>query len=308
MPFVSVVMPTYNYGRFIKRALNSVLVQTYQNYEIIVVDDASDDDTKDIVNQYHDQRIKYIKHNKNYGPSQARNTGIKASQGTYIAFLDSDDVWMPDKLEAQINVFMNGPENLGLVHTSMQTFDEKTQKISVGPSHPYRGQVLEDLLRANQVGNSSVMIKREYLDKAGDFDVSMRGCEDWDMWIRVSRSCLFEFIDKELVIFTAHSSNSSADMRRMISGREIMLNKFFSLYRLYPDIHALQHYIIGIQCFKEEMMERGRGHFTMAFKYSRPGNISIKCRSAIQIFLSLSGFRSYQKIKKYVHSHFLYLT
>ena len=222
-----------------------------------------------------------------------------------LLFPDPDSQLLSNLVEEEIAF---GPENLGLVHTSMQTFDEKTQKISVGPSHPYRGQVLEDLLRANQVGNSSVMIKRECLDKAGDFDVSMRGCEDWDMWIRVSRSCLFEFIDKELVIFTAHSSNSSADMRRMISGREIMLNKFFSLYRLYPDIHALQHYIIGIQCFKEEMMERGRGHFTMAFKYSRPGNISIKCRSAIQIFLSLSGFRSYQKIKKYVHSHFLYLT
>jgi glycosyltransferase involved in cell wall biosynthesis len=300
LPEISIIIPTYNYGRFIGRALNSVLSQSYQDYEIIVVDDASTDDTKKIVGQYDDLRMRYIKHKVNCGPSKTRNTGIEASKGMYIAFLDSDDTWMPKKIESQIEVFRKGPDNLGVVYTSMKIFDESMSKTFSPPPSTCRGQVLLQLLTANHLGggSSAVMIKRECFNKAGLFDISIRGNEDWDMWIRLACFYLFEYIDKVLVTLTTHSFNSSADAKRMINGREILLQKHVSLYRRYPEIHSNQHYILGIQCFKEGMMDKGRKHFLQAFRYSSPRNIPIKLRSMMQILTSAAGFKGYMTIKR----------
>lgn len=301
IPKVSVIIPTYNYSRFIERAVNSVLSQSYQDYEIIIVDDASTDDTKDIVGKYNDSRIKYIQHNVNRGLSWTRNTGIKAAKGMYLAFLDSDDTWMPEKIEAQIEVFRNGQDNLGVVYTSMKIFDNTTSNTTSAPSPTYRGQILQRLLEANKLGggSSSVMIKKTCFDNAGLFDVSMRyGYEDWDMWIRIAEHYYFDFIDKELVILTTHAHNMSADLKRMINGRELLLRKHLGLYSNYPKIHSMQHYILGIQCFKEGIMTSGRKHFLNAFRYSDPRDISIRCRAIMQIIASAAGFKRYKEMKK----------
>lgn len=298
IPTVSIIIPSYNYGRFIGRALNSVLSQSYQDYEIIIVDDASTDDTKDVVGKYNDPRIRYIVHPVNCGPSKARNTGIEASKGRYIAFLDSDDIWMPEKIESQIGLFQNGPDNLGVVYTNMKVCDETTSKTFSTHFFAYRGKVLQSLLEVNHVGNSGVMIKKECFAKAGLFDVSMRLCEDWDMWIRVACFDQFDCIEQPLFTLFTHSSNSSANLKQMISGRETLLQKHAALYRRYPKIHSLQYYILGIQCFREGLMARGRKHFLRALKYSDPWDISIKLRSIMQIFASAAGFKGYTGIKR----------
>ena len=127
MPSVSVIIPTYNYGRFIERAVNSVLSQSYQDYEIIIIDDGSTDDTKNrVVVKYHDERIIYIRHDMNRGPSAARNTGIKSSKGEFIAFLDSDDEWEPDKLYHQINLFRNASSDIGCVYCGARNINMMT--------------------------------------------------------------------------------------------------------------------------------------------------------------------------------------
>lgn len=101
-PFVSIVIPTYNRARFLGRLVRSVLNQTYKNFEVIVADDASTDDTAEIIKTFKDDRIRYIRHESNAGAAAARNTGIKASRGEYVAFQDSDDEWLPEKLEKQM--------------------------------------------------------------------------------------------------------------------------------------------------------------------------------------------------------------
>lgn len=116
-PTVSVILPTYNRAHLVGRAIQSVLDQMYQDFEIIVVDDGSGDNTEEIINGFTDTRIRYVKHQKNKGGSAARNTGIKLAKGKYIAFQDSDDEWLPDKLEKQMKAFKKASDEVGVVYT-----------------------------------------------------------------------------------------------------------------------------------------------------------------------------------------------
>lgn len=118
-PTVSIIIPTYNRSKTIKRSINSVLYQTYDDFEIIVIDDGSSDGTDKVIKEFNDSRIKYVRHELNRGASAARNTGIKLSRGKYIAFQDSDDVWVPDKLEKQMNVFKSSENNFGVVFSAL---------------------------------------------------------------------------------------------------------------------------------------------------------------------------------------------
>lgn len=299
-PIISVIIPTYNYGRFVERAVNSVLSQSYGDFEIIIVDDASSDETEDIIAQYRDPRIHYIRHKFNRGLSSSRNSGIMAAKGEYLAFLDSDDTWLPEKIELQINLFNAGSNDLGIVFTGTKTYFIETSQTFSLPSPSYRGLVLKNLLEGNNLGggSSSVLIKKKCFDDVGLFDESLRSCEDWDMWIRIAAlNYSFDFVDQELVILTIHGNNMSIDNKRMIDGYESILSKHFLLYRRYPNIHALRHYVLGIKCFNEKMIKSGRMNFIKALVYSQPFNFSIKCRSLLQILAASAGYSNYMRIK-----------
>jgi len=126
MPKISVISPTYNRAHLITRAVHSVLNQTYQDFEYIVVDDASTDNTEEVIKGFKDERIKYIKHEKNRGPSAARNTGIKAAKGEYIGFLDSDDEWLPEQAEKQVSKFLESPDNVGVIYCGHVVISDET--------------------------------------------------------------------------------------------------------------------------------------------------------------------------------------
>lgn len=182
---VSVIIPTYNRGSFIKETINSVLNQTYQNFEILVIDDGSTDNTKEIVHSFNDQRIQYI-HQKHSGfPAVARNTGMKIAKGEYIAFLDSDDLWFPQKLEKQMKLFEIYPGKL-LISTNGIIF----------PVKPYirfldfkRDKIisLNELLRKNIIINSSVLMKRSIINEIGflDENSALKSGQDYDYWLRL---------------------------------------------------------------------------------------------------------------------------
>ena len=129
MPKISVVIPTYNRAHLIKKAINSVFEQTYQDFEIVIIDDGSKDNTEEIVKSINDGRIRYIKHEKNKGEAGARNTGIENSKGEYIAFLDTDVTWSKDKLEKQLNILESSPADVGVVFTGVEFIDYKTQEV-----------------------------------------------------------------------------------------------------------------------------------------------------------------------------------
>ena len=173
-PTVSVIIPTYNRAHLIGRAIQSVLNQTYRDFEIIVVDDGSADNTEEVVKSFYDKRIKYIKHKKNKGAAATRNTGIKAARGKYIAFQDSDDEWLPEKLEKQMKVFENAPAKVGVVYTDMWRIMRNKRKyyFSSPMITPEDGIIYKQALdyKVMNIGIQTALIKREVFEKVGMFD------------------------------------------------------------------------------------------------------------------------------------------
>lgn len=208
MPLVSVIIPAYNRRDVIGRAIQSVLNQSLQDFEIIIIDDNSLDDTENFINGLSDSRIKYFKHTKNLGPAAARNTGLKIAKGEFFAFLDSDDEWMPNKLESQVAVFKNVNPNLGLVYVKSVIY----KKGKLLPHLPYNwlprneGFIYDDLLRLNFIDTPATMIKREVIDSIGMFDENLKCLEDYDLFLRISQKFEIAFVNEPLLI-THYSAN-----------------------------------------------------------------------------------------------------
>lgn len=184
-PKISIVIPTYNQSEYLQEAVESVLNQTYKNIEIIIVDDGSTDNTLGVVRSFDNNKIIYIQQ-KNKGASSARNTGIKKANGEYIAFLDSDDLWLKNKLRKQIDFIKENPE-IGLLGTGCY------QMINIGKMihkkiFPFENKILQkDLIKYNPFIQSSVMIRKNVFDDIGLYDEKFKESEDYDLWLRIAQ-------------------------------------------------------------------------------------------------------------------------
>lgn len=217
----SVVIASYDYGLYIRESIDSVLSQTYDDYEIIIVDDGSKDNTKEIVSTYSsDTRIKYY-YQENAGQPKAKNRGICESRGEFIAFLDADDIWMPSKLEEQLALFAD-PE-VGVVYSRRQWIDPNGVEISGNERMLQRGMILDYIFVDNFVCFSSSVIRRSFLEMVGYFDESLPMGIDYDLWIRLASVCKFDFVDVALVKYrTGHSNLSKNTMKRYECAQQIM--------------------------------------------------------------------------------------
>ncbi len=197
-PLVSVIIPTYNQEKYIKKTLESVLSQTFKSIEIIVVDDGSTDETAEIVNSFNEPRIIYI-WQKNKGPAAARNTGIKRAQGKYIAFLDADDLWLREKLERQIN-FMEKNSEIGLLGTGCYEINHKGEMMSK-KIFPTKNKILKKILiRYNPFIQSSIMLKKEIFDKKEGYNESFPQSEDYELWLRIAKNYKIANLPEYLVM------------------------------------------------------------------------------------------------------------
>lgn len=205
VPTVSVIIPTYNRARLIGEAIQSVLDQTFTDLELIVVDDGSTDNTESVVTEFKDPRVRYI-HQENMGISAARNAGIHNTQGRYVAFLDSDDLWLPRLLESQVPV-LDGDPHFGVVYTRAQAIDANGNALfhTRGDLQKYPDQALKSMLYGDFTCIQTALIRRECFDGAGFFDESLTGRVDWDMFLRLAKVCRFAFTDRVLAHFRAHS-------------------------------------------------------------------------------------------------------
>ncbi len=223
-PIVSVIIPTFNARRFVTEAIDSVLRQTFQSFEIIVVDDGSTDATKDRLAQYGD-RIRYFC-KRNEGVSTARNYGIARSRGKFIALLDADDLWLPEKLERQMSFFENS-EEIGLCYTSAITVDQDLNVLGYNDAIEYEDPCKALLLNMNILILSSAIIRKSILKQAGGFDSNFSTCADKELWLRVSRLTRFCSVNKYLVkyreVVNSMSSNPDVSKRDTLS----TLDKFF---------------------------------------------------------------------------------
>ncbi|GIW67075.1 MAG: glycosyl transferase [Candidatus Parcubacteria bacterium] len=203
-PLVSVIIPTYNRANLLPKAINSVINQTYKNWELLIIDDGSKDNTKKIVEEFikKDSRIKYF-YQENSGQPAAMNLGIKNSNGEYVAFLDDDDEWSPEKLEKQLKEFEKD-KNIALVYTdALIVGGELNNKKSSDISKLYFGYVYKNLLYKNFITASSVMIKRKIFNELGLFDenylIKKTQTQDYDMWLRIAKYYKFGYVPEILV-------------------------------------------------------------------------------------------------------------
>ncbi len=196
MPSVSIITPTYNRAQYIKEAIESVISQTYSDWELIVVDDGSTDQTFEILDKYakQDKRIRYIRQS-NAGPSTARNTALAQVSGKYIAFIDDDDRWLPEKLKLQVELMESDPET-GFCYVRFQIYKKAGNNLEKGMLFPqFLATKFEDLFDVF-IAPSSSLFRKTCLDQAGRFNPLYERCEDFDLWLRIGQICKITPIDQ----------------------------------------------------------------------------------------------------------------
>ncbi|RZS98260.1 glycosyltransferase family 2 protein [Cecembia calidifontis] len=227
---VSVIIPTFQRSEFLARAIDSVLNQTYKQIEIIVVDDNDGENefrklTKElIVNSYGNKGIVYVKHEWNKGLPSARNTGINAAKGEYIAFLDDDDEWLPEKIEKQLSLFLQLPEEFGVISCGWNLIDSHRNH-SKKEFPKVKGEVQKVLALNYFSPPSMVMVKRKYLERVNGFDEHFFWREDIELYYRLAFICKFEFVPEVLVNYYYHSGSMSRNFPKKLRAVENFIEK-----------------------------------------------------------------------------------
>jgi len=230
MTFFSVIIPVYNRTATLKTAIESVLCQTFKDYEIIIVDDGSDQSVAKAIRPYRPM-VRYLRLEENRGVSFARNLGIKKSRGEYIAFLDSDDIWLPDKLELQHEAIKRS--GLKVCHTNEFWF-RKDRFVNQGKKHVrYGGWIFDKVLDFCRISPSSVVIHRWVFAETGLFDENMRVCEDYDLWLRLCALFEVSYLDQKLIIKRAVTNDQLSDNIKHIEYiRAVSLARFIKCKKI----------------------------------------------------------------------------
>lgn len=236
-PLVSVVIPTYNRGYCVSACIDSVLAQSLGDFEIIVVDDASSDDTGARVAAFSDPRITYVALASNQGGAVARNTAIRRARGEFVAFLDSDDLWLPDKLAKQVDGLRAGGPACGLSYTWLACVDDAgVETLRIHPD--IDGFCFEQMLVSNFIGSfSNLVVRRDLLVAAGGLDEAFRSCQDWDLLIRLCRHASVHCQREYLVRYLQSVSDTvriSTNPRSVVQGHLRILAKFAADYAALP--------------------------------------------------------------------------
>jgi len=265
-PLVSVIIPCYNSGKWIGECLNSVCEQTYENIEIIVVDDGSSDKTDEIIKAIDNPLIHYF-YKKNEGSSASRNYGIKKANGTLIAFLDSDDVWHKTKVEEQVNIIKKGFDFVYCDFEILGSKSSQQNELSFVNPENYKQPIKTVLLKKNIVsGGSCVLLKKHIFDKVGLFNESIIIGEDWELWTRIFwHDYKPYFINKKLSFIRKndHSVQHTTNTITWKKSIEAVFNSFFSL----PNLSSKEKAIIY------------NGLFVNSYKFNGPPREMIRYRA-----------------------------
>ncbi len=237
MPTVSVIIHTYNNEKFIVETLESVLNQTYKDYEIIVIDDGSVDSTRNMLLPYM-QKIKYH-YKENGGIASAKNAGISLSKAEFIAFLDHDDLWVPDKLKMQMECFNENPQ-AGLVYAKYTSFRDG-KELRTKPEKGYSGWIFKELLAKSFIQTSTVIVKREYLNAIGPYDESFSLGDEYDMFLRISKKFQCGFINKGLTRYRIHDTNAS---KNGFLFDQDFLGVYKKIYNNFTDLDEIEKKIL----------------------------------------------------------------
>jgi len=295
MPKVSVIIPTYNREKYIVETLQSVFAQTFTDYEVIVIDDGSTDNTSDVLKPYLD-RIVYLR-KPNGGQGSARNAGIKMAKGAYIAFLDSDDLWMPEKLLLQVGYLDDHPD-AALVFSDTATFyeDDEGKQVRTGELH-FQGEEISfnRLFKMNFIPNLTVMVRKGCVEDAGLFDESKElvGGEDYALWLRIAMKAGMGHIPETLAQYRQHGDNVlGMDLLKVYSMHRTVINKILDCY---PDIiekfnidmdeyYRNYNYILGRHLYQIKRYRTAVKHLRTALYYN-----PFAPKAWVLFFLSVMG-------------------
>jgi len=301
---VSVIIPTYNRAEYVFEAIQSVLDQTYSNREIIVIDDGSTDETQERLSGLQGQ-VK-IRCTKNRGPAAARNHGIRFASGEYVAFLDSDDVWLPEKLGLQIPL-LEARREVGLVYSDAYRIYENTgvteKDTEFTRLKPHSGRIFQPLFQENFIHTSTAVVRRRCLDDVGLFDESGRFSvgEDYDLWLRIATRYEIDYINKPLIKYRDHSTNISGknmqdELPQVIAVLEKVLDWEPQLAEELGDLRKKRlselHYWVGRNYFSSYELRRSRNHFLNVIQY-----FPYQIKPYIYLILSLLGVKTVKNLK-----------
>lgn len=234
---VSVLIPVYKGAAFVAQAIESALAQTYEDVELVIVNDGSPDDSRRVIEPYvSSPKVKYVE-KPNGGVASARNAGLRSATGTYVGFLDQDDVWYPSKLSRQVAVLDRRP-NVALVHSDVTYVDADGNQLPRDPYFPAKveGSCFARFFMANPVMTCTALVRRSVIDAAGGFDEAIRFSDDYDLWLRIARHHEIAYVDEPLAMYRLHGQNESRKVAGIVTATVQVLRKAL---RTIPDCRAL---------------------------------------------------------------------
>lgn len=266
MPKVSIIIPTYRHRDFVAATLQSVFAQTFTDYEVIVVNDGSPDDTEAVLAPYADAgSIRYF-YQANAGQAAARNRGLAEASGEFVAFLDDDDLWGPEKLEWQVAALARDDRAV-LVYGHVRSFSQSETATFRGPCPS--GNVRKAILRHNWIWSlGQTLIRAAVLRSSGRFDPSIRSADEWDVYIRLSRMGTFIYEDREALAYRIHALNASRDVNLMYRNLRRVRRKHFGMF---PRPSTLADYLASLRYIKDHCSMQFLRQSDFLFKQGQRG-------------------------------------
>lgn len=306
LPLVSIIVPVYNTEKFLKECLDSLLAQTYPNFEIVIVNDASPDNSEAIIQEYlkrYPEKIQYIKKAKNEGLAAARNTGIKAAKGQYIAFCDSDDVWLPEKLEIQMQEFFKDPD-LDVVYSDCFLIfeDKKTnQKLTeFWGVKQYSGYIFEKLFKKGNFLYDLGVLKKDIFQKVGLFSEDLRCVEDYEFFLRVAlEGYKFKSIKKPLWFYRIREESLSKNKEEM---KKHLIKVYENIYKQAKSKIKTKQKIKNLQkIFKKKIKDVEKWYLKWKLnylieKFAKDNDRKNLFLTQLKIFFNFPGVRNFLKI------------
>lgn len=232
MPEVSIILPTFNRASVLPRAVESVLRQDHGDFELIIVDDASSDETEQAIRVFEDERIVYVRNSENSGAAAARNRGISLARGQYVAFQDSDDVWLAGKLRRQVESLADPARPYDACFSSYWRIGPAGMRLVPGKGAvDADGDLFRRLLRGNVVGLPTLMVRRERLIEIGAFDERLPRLMDWDLALRLALHCRVLFCEEPLLLACDGGQGISDDLDAYLKAVDMIMSKYARYYR-----------------------------------------------------------------------------
>lgn len=274
-PLVSIIIPVYNGEQYLSKAIESALTQTYQNFELLIVNDGSTDNSAVIIKPYlKDSRVIYIEQ-QNAGVAAARNTAIKHARGKYVGFLDQDDLWKNNKLEVQI-VSLEQDERVALVHSKLDCIDINGNQMDYDWITGVSGYCFEEMFKKNMIAVLTVLIRKTIIDEIGLFNEQLSGTDDYEMWLRVTLKYPISYIDQSLAFYRFHDNNISKNSFKMtilelktintiLSDHSEALNQI-SKQTIKARLYQLHHQLGGWYAWHAQDFYQARKHYWLTIQ------------------------------------------